>query len=348
MTAAGYMICVKVEPVRSAAPKFTPAATTALQVGLPHAQPGKVVARDIDPGVQQQVEQVAARVAGRPRRRARAARPGSPATRAASPAWPSSASRRSTTGCRIMRFWLSRTYSLACALTSAKRLSTARRVRQRALLPVARAAARLRPRRSSSALTPVHQPLGEVLDHHVLQREAVAHPLQQRAPLQRAQRFHERAARRRLHQVAAQHGRRGRLALDRQPNQQLLLQRRQAGKLLVEHRADVVEDRRFFAQESRRSCRQTAPAPSAPPASAPAGGPSSAPPARARRPPAPSARAHARIAWPGIRVEPLQAQRAHRLAGRLPSAPAPAAARGWSAGGNCCARLCARRWSSSA
>jgi len=59
-----------------------------------------------------------------------------------------------------------------------------------------------------------------------------------------------------LDEVRVENRNRRGLALDRQPEEQLALQSRQARELLIQHVADVVEDRRLVAQERRHIARE--------------------------------------------------------------------------------------------
>ena len=96
----------------------------------------------------------------------------------------------------------------------------------------------------------IHQQIGHVFHDDVLQGEARFSRLQQRAPLQAAQRLHKLARRSGLNKIGAQCGRTHRFAFYRQPDQQLALQCREPCKLLIQHRANVIENGRGLGQET--------------------------------------------------------------------------------------------------
>ncbi len=61
--------------------------------------------------------------------------------------------------------------------------------------------------------------------------------------------FQQFAGRYRLHQIAAQHLHRARLALNRQPDEQVAFERGETGKLLVKHLAHAVKNGAFCARK---------------------------------------------------------------------------------------------------
>ena len=96
----------------------------------------------------------------------------------------------------------------------------------------------------------LHQILRGVLDNHILQGKTGVTLFEEGAVLQRLQRFKQGRRGDRLDKIGAQHWHRDWFAFNRQPEQNLAFQGREAGKLLVQHQTHPIKELPFFLLES--------------------------------------------------------------------------------------------------